>query len=177
MEKLLVENLYFAISDRKSDKITYNILDKTKQKIIIELKNIFVPFGLEIYKKTSILNIEINPKNSNQHYNYHTIINTFEKELSSLSENNSLNILKNDIGNIPYYPNIRESKGGYILRTHLLGSTNIYSMIGDYKNRMSASDLKKTICDISIELSTLWIMKDNYGFVWNIKNIEIKSSV
>jgi len=143
------------------------------------LENINIPFGVETYEKKNIVNIEIVPKRNNLQYNYYAIISHFEKEMTD-KNNFKYEKLSRDIENKGYYPNMRESKQGYILRTHIFNTPEVFSMVSgknknikDIKDKRSLLDIGGVRANVEIELGTLWVTENNYGYLWYIKKIEI----
>jgi hypothetical protein len=68
---------------------------------------------------------------------------------------------------------MRKSKGGYIMRSYVFGSPEIFTMIGNYKNRLTSVDIKNTVSNVDLEMGTFWINDNNYGFIWYVKKIEV----
>jgi hypothetical protein len=167
------KNLKFMKTNgKKKDNINYLILDNAK-KITISLKNINIPFGVELYKNKKVINIEINDKDSNDLYNECIEILSFEKYLSEKKFNNQFNIT-NDVMEKQYYHNIRQSLKGYIIRCYI-ENAKIYTIQNDYEILINDDCLKNTKCDVILELGNLWINEINYGIIWYIKEIQIKS--
>ena len=147
------------------------------------MENVDIPFGVETYEKKNILNIEIIPKRSNQQYNYYAIISHFEKEMTDQS-NFKYEKLSREIDGKGYYPNIRESKEGYIIRTHIFHVPEVFIMssgkdknIKNIKDKRTLQDVSKIKANIELELGTLWITDNNYGYLWYVKRIEILHSL
>ena len=150
----------------------YSIVSADSTRIKMALKKVCIPFGYEDFNGKKIVNIEINPKKNNDHHNIKASIKNFESEFTD--SNNIYNTeLKEDIIGKGYYNNMRSSKGGYIIRCYVFGSPEIYSMVGNFKSLMTSKDIEKTVSNVEIELGTMWITENNYGFSWYIKKIEI----
>jgi hypothetical protein len=177
LNQLSIKNLLFKkIKDKVGEyRKNYILLNSLGEKIKITLNNVTIPFGIEKYNSTNILNIEISPKKSNDHYNINAIITAFESELSNIELIRDKE-LKKELEDKGYYQNIRESKDGYIIRCHVLHMPEIFMMIGKFKNLLTMSDVKKTKATVELELSLMWINDNNYGIIWSIKNIEILTS-
>lgn len=153
----------------------YAITNFKNERIKITIQNVNIPFGYEDYEKKKILNIEINPKKYNDHHNIKSLISEFENEFSD-SNNFYGSELKNDVSGKGYYNNMRDSKGGAIIRCLIFGSPEIYTYMGKFKTMMTSKDIPKTICNVEIELGTMWITENNYGISWYVKKIEILHS-
>lgn len=154
----------------------YLVLHKSK-KISFMLKNIKLPFGYETFNSHTILNIEINPKKNNYHYNMYVLLSGIEKTIQDLqTTENILSSLKSDIDGKGYYPNMRESKEGYIVRSYVMSPPKIYAKIGTYEMSLTPADIKNTIANVIIELGIIWITDHNYGILWALKDIHVISS-
>lgn len=166
----------------KDHLIYYIMTDKNKKRLSVYLTDIQIPFGPEKYNDKIILNIEINPKKNNIHYNYKAIISGFESEFSN-KENFTYGKLLKDIEGKGYYPNIRESKEGFIIRTYIITEPEVFSMtVGKnksikFKNKLSIKDTVKVVANVKLELGPLWINDNNYGLLWYVKQIEVLYSV
>jgi hypothetical protein len=185
MEELLdinLKNLYFKKVKNTLNIKNYMILNKDNHRHKIILKNINIPFGPEKYNNSTILNIEIDPKKDNIHYNYKAIIQGFENELSKINNFYDKKLIV-DIENKGYYPNLRESKIGYIVRTCIFTPPEVYGYITGrdksvkIKNKMSMQDVCNIKANIELELGSLWINENNYGITWYVKSIEILYSL
>ena len=174
LENLSVATIKFK---KTKDKLTehkknYIMSNWKGERISITLTNVKIPFGYEKYNSTNILNMEIEPKKHNEHNNIYSYIKAFEKEFID-QDNIKFGDLQKEIDGKGYYPNMRESKGGYILRAYVFGNPTIYSMIKDFKNLLTSADIKQTIANVKLELGSLWVNDTNYGFVYYIKEIEV----
>lgn len=174
-----LNKLKFKKLKTKTDVTNYLITNFENKKHTIILEDIDIPFGVETYEKKHILNIEINPKKNNQQYNYFAIISHFEKELAS-SENIKYEKLARDIEGKGYYPNMRESKGGYIIRTHIFNTPEVFAMVSgkdksikNIKDKRSMLDVTKIRANVELELGTFWVNDNNYGYLWYVKQIEV----
>jgi len=154
----------------------YLVLHKSK-KISFMLKNIKLPFGYETFNSHTILNIEINPKKNNYHYNMYVLLSGIEKTIQDLQTTENISSsLKSDIDGKGYYPNMRESKEGYIVRSYVMSPPKIYAKIGTYEMSLTPADIKNTIANVIIELGIIWITDHNYGILWALKEIHVVSS-
>jgi hypothetical protein len=174
LNQLSIKNLSFK---KTKDKIgeyrkNYIPLNIKGEKIKIKLENVTIPFGMEKYNSSNIINIEISPKKNNDHHNYHAIISSFEKEFTDLDliKNKEL---KKELIDKQYYNNMRDSKDGFIIRTHLFNMPEIYLNMGKFKNLLTLSDITKTKANVELELAMVWLNEHNYGIIWRIKEIEV----
>lgn len=178
-----LSKLKFKKLKEKSLVTNYLITTFENKKQTVVLENVTIPFGVETYEKKHILNIEIHPKQNNQHYNYYAVISGFETELIN-SKNIKYDKLSRDIEGKGYYPNIRESKGGYIIRCHIFNTPEVFTMLNgkdktirNIKDKRSMLDVEKIKANIELELGTFWTNDNNYGFLWYVKTIEIINSL
>lgn len=178
-----LEKLKFKKLKEKTNVVNYLITDFDNKKPSIILENVDIPFGVETYEKKHIVNIEINPKRDNKQYNYFAVISHFEKELIN-HENIKYDKLSKRIEGKGYYPNMRESKGGYIIRTHILNTPEVFTMVSgkdktikNIKDNRSMLDITKIRANVELELGTFWVNDNNYGYLWFIKRIEILHSL
>jgi hypothetical protein len=178
-----LQNLKFKKIKEKTDVTNFLITDFENKKKSIILENVIIPFGVETYEKKNILNIEIEPKKNNSHYNYYAVISNFESELTK-PENIKYEKLSREVTNKGYYPNIRESKGGYIIRSHVFTTPEVFTMVSgrdktikNLKDKRTMLDIVRTRANIELELGTVWVNDNNYGFLWYVKRIEILSAL
>jgi hypothetical protein len=178
--ELELQKLKFSKLKSKTNVINYLITDYNNKKHSIILENVNIPFGIEKYEGRHILNIEISPKKNNKHNNYYSMISYFEKELTD-PENIKYEKILRSIENKGYYPNLRESKEGYIIRTHTLHVPEVYVILntknGQIIDKRHIDNVKQTKSNIELELGTFWITENNYGFTWFVKKIQILYSL
>jgi hypothetical protein len=178
LEDFTLDTIYFVKTKTSIAKHInhYLVLHKSK-KISFMLKNIKLPFGYETFNNHTILNIEINPKKNNYHYNMYVLLSGIEKTIQDLQTTEKISSgLKNDIDGKGYYPNMRESKEGYIVRSYVMCPPKIYAKIGTYEMSLTPADIKNTIANVIIELGIIWITDHNYGILWALKEIHVVSS-
>jgi hypothetical protein len=162
---------YKKVND--TSKKNYGLTDKKNQKIKIQLNNVFIPFGMELYNSHSILNIKLMPTKYNEHNNIVSSLLQFDSELTDVKNFTDTDIV-NDIENKGYYPNIKKDCDDYLLRLHIYGSPEIYATRMQRKFPVAPSDIKGKLANVEIEISTLWVTDNNYGYVWTLKSVEIK---
>lgn len=172
------KKIIFKKLKENNDIANYLMLNENKKKPVIYLEKVYIPFGVEKYNGKSIVNIEINPKKNNIHYNYYSIITEFEEEFKK-KDTITYKKLLTDIENKGYYPNIRESKSGYIIRSNIFTIPEIYCKITgkdktqSIKQKMNIKDINKVKANIELELGSLWVNQNNYGIMWYVKKIEV----
>lgn len=178
-----LNKLKFKKLKEKTVVTNYLITNFENKKYTIVLEDVDIPFGVETYEKKHILNIEINQKKNNKHYNYFAAISGFESTLTD-SKNVKYEKLARDIEGKGYYPNIRESKGGHIIRCHIFTTPSVFQMVSgkdkyikNIKDKRSMLDVEKVKANVELELGTFWVNDNNYGYLWYVKTIEILHSL
>lgn len=181
--KLNISELKFKKLKEKTTVKNFLITDFENKKYSIILEDVAIPFGVETYEKKNILNIEIDGKKNNKHYNYFAIISGFESEFID-QKNIKYEKLSREIEGKGYYPNIKESKGGHMIRCHILNTPEVFQMVSgrdktikNIKDRRSMLDITKIKANVELELGTVWVNDNNYGFLWYVKTIEILYSI
>lgn len=166
---------YKKTDDNSTYKKNYGIINKDNTRISFEINNIKAPFGVEKYNNQQILNIIIDPTKYNEHYNIFTTLKNLDDDLCKFD--NIKNIIGSnkdillDIQNKKYYSNLKNNNNNYIIRTHILGLPNIYTMINGKKFPVTLDDINKKNLNIKIEFGTFWITDDNYGILLYVKEI------
>lgn len=177
-----ISNIHFTKNKYKNNykktengiyKINYPIIDKNNNRLSIEIKNCRCPFGIEEYNKHKILNIMIDPKKSNDHFNLITSLKNLENDLSK-SNIQDRDIFK-DIENKKYYSILKynPNNDNYFLRTCILGLPNIYTIINEKKFPVLESDIKNKNININLDFGTLWTTDIDYGILLYTKDIII----
>lgn len=151
----------------------FNILTSNTNSIIkINLTNIYLPFGKENYNGKEILNIELD-KTDNTHNNYISVLSSLENRIKEKKFECDVNVLQ-QLVNKSFLPTLKESKIGYILRTHLSTTTEIYIEKKDKSKFLITSDnLKNSYVDITVTLKGGWINTETYGLYWDINEIKV----
>lgn len=170
-----VKDLTFIKCKKEDRTRIYILVDSNKKKPRIKLNNVYIPFGVEKYKKYNIINFEIRPKQSknhdHDHYNIYSILSGFENEISD--KLNLPNEVEKEIGENKYSKNLRESKCGYIIRSHIFSTPKIYTIISGFEYSLMTQDINNTIANVDLELGMFWISEDSYGYVWYVKEINV----
>jgi rRNA maturation protein Rpf1 len=175
LPKLNIDDITFVREKTNNKKkIHYSILINEKQKISFTISNVNVPFGFEEFGKKRILNIEIS---KDKHSDVDKLISYLEDNIEKVISNKTISTeFIEDVAGKKYYKNIKSSKYGKIIRTYVLHDPEIYAMIGCNKMPMSSIDLKKTICNINMEINGIWINNTDYGLLLYVREIQILSS-
>ena len=119
------------MSDVSTKNITLTIKNKKfincltgNTTIRLNLSSVYLPFGKEIYNSKELLNIEFTNSN-NTHNNYLSFLLKLEERIKNKDVTADINVLQLMV-NKTFVPTMKESKLGYILRSHLSNSTDIY---------------------------------------------------
>ncbi len=152
-------------------KKNFLILDNENKKISFEINNIKTPFGIENYNEQKILNIIIDPNKYNQHHNLIININKLESDLNNKKFTNK--IIDIDIKDKKYHSILKynPNNNNYILRTHIIGIPNIYTTINNKKFIVSEDDIKDKNLNVQLEISSMWITDDQFGFLFYAKEM------
>lgn len=152
-------------------KKNYPITDINKNRLSFEIKNSKSTFGIEEYNKQKILNIIIDPNKNNEHYNLFVSLKKLEEELSKSKIKDTE--IANEIENKKYYSILKynANNNNYFLRTYILGTPNIYTIINGKKFSVLESDIKNKNINLKLEFGTLWITDNDYGILIYLKDI------
>ena len=179
-EKPIRTNLLF-----KHNKTTnhYSIFNNNAKRMIFTINNIFLPFGVESYNGSDVLNIVIN-KDNNYHYNTLVILKGIDDEIRKLSSPAMCNP-PIDLRNLEHYSfiskdeiNKKNKKGdkvkkevSYKVRTYLQRGLSIKHsfLIGEYDKR----NLKGKKCDIVLGIGSLWFTDTKYGSTIYVSSIKV----
>lgn len=148
-------------------KINENIFKVNNQSNII-FTGVLVPFKLQKYNNNYYLNIEINQKDK---LNLEKLLpyKLLENELYNLENIENINL-----ENLEFYSNIKtkiyKNNTYDLLRLQIKKSKNAF--ITKYKEGtlFEIEPQKKYNCEI--EINTIWISKNKYGFNINLINLE-----
>jgi hypothetical protein len=162
----------------KINKLTISSFNKNFMRCFINndnlklnLTNVYLPFGGEKYLDKIILNIEFD--NQNSHNNIISKLDTIDNKI--IEKKYDADISASHILNTRgYLKSFKESKCGYIQRTHLLKNTEIYiEKKNGEKITMDYTNLDKSYCDIEIQLKGIWLSENNYGLYWIVNKIKV----
>jgi hypothetical protein len=137
-----------------------------------KLENVFIPFGAELYNDKYVINLEFE-KTNNVHNNYISIINSLEKNILNNNFETEINV-NSCIINKKFLTSIKDSKLGFILRTHLTKTSEIFILkTNGEKYELDKENLKGVTSNIEVGLKGMWVNDETYGFYWNINSIQI----
>jgi hypothetical protein len=181
LDMIEYNKIYFVRSNTKDKEkhnyvVMYEMPSGTSERISFDLTNAKIPFGYEPFGRQTVLNVEINENSTNNSYNQYAQITGLEEMFKNISSHPQYQFLKQHIESKQYYPNMRESKEGHIVRCYVMGHPKIYSLMKGKEISMDSRDLKMSYANVKIELALLWINDNNYGILWYVKEIRILSS-
>lgn len=176
---LLINNTNLFDVYFKEEKKNFRILFDGKP-LVITTPYLSIPFGVEKYNHTDILNLEFTGYMKNNHvYNFYATINQIdyfmknllEKDISCKLKCKLSKTLQTKLENKGYSSCIRERPSKYdpLLRTHLK-HLKIETKDNSFK---SIDKLKLSSAIATIELDQLWITDYNYGVTWMVTKITI----
>ena len=96
MEKYILKQTqqkYNSKSKNDTNFVNYHIYDKTNNKVMINIENIYIPFGYEYYNKSCFLNIELK-QNNEEHVKIIEKIKSIESNISEEMNDKIINVLK-----------------------------------------------------------------------------------
>jgi len=142
--------------------------------IRLNLINVYLPFGKEMYNNKEIVNIEL-IKTNNIHNNIISSLLSLEERIKKKNIDCDVNILQLLV-NKTFLPTIKQSKLGYILRTHINTKTDIYIEKKDKTKFLISNDnLNSSECNVILVLKGIWINHEaeTYGLLWDTTEIKI----
>lgn len=182
-------NTVFFSSDKggsKNNKKSFRMVLNGKKAIYFS-PLIYLPFGIESYAGKFILNLEINPEQSNEMYNFYSSLYQIDNILQNLSlttpteqtcetdqiqnDSDNRNQIKALVKGKQFTSCIRNGKNGFLIRTYVKQGISIHSK--DNKEFYKMSELKGRNVWVELELGNLWIMPDSYGYILNVADITV----
>lgn len=159
------------IKAKKSKTEKYIICDKFNKKIHETLDEVYVPFGIEKWNNTQLLNIEINPNKNNKQLNINALLKSYDDIFREQIK------LHHNVDNKTYYSFLKDSKYGCIMRTHISDYPKI-TKCSDINSgsdiiKMTSADIVKNNVKITLSLSTLWFTDISYGVTWDVVSMEL----
>ena len=154
-------NVYFSeilLKDvSPSCKLIYNKTDNSKY--LIRLTNVKCPFGIEEFNKKIYLNVELKKDD----YDHQTILKDILNIETYLLKDTNKEKISNIKNNVLFKLTIPQ------LRNKLLAKC--------FKDKQEISffDLKGTICDIIIEINSIWQFEAKTGVQFTVKTVNVIS--
>tara|TARA_B110000971_G_C19960978_1_gene477955 strand:+ start:36 stop:530 length:495 start_codon:yes stop_codon:yes gene_type:complete len=157
----MFDNLLIKRTNNKFIQI-YGSINDVPKKIMFNLKNVFLPFGIEEYKTKYVLNIELDEQIEN-HLEIIKIIKLLESKIPEITNSDFeiKNILKD------------REKHKILCRTNIKKTKNVFiTKIIENNKEISIFDLKKNQnINLDIEISGIWNFNNKTGLFINIKKI------
>jgi hypothetical protein len=142
------------VRQRNNYRIRYSM-----DKFIIELKNVYSPFGCEKYNNKDILNLSLIPKDNSDFNNIQ-----FIKQINETFMNYS----HPDFKNLEYSSFIKMSNNIHTIRTHLSNKLNINSPDKNF-------EIKNNTFNVQLEISSIWTFQNKFGLVLTVLEINQSS--
>lgn len=150
-------NKITLLDDKKSFRIRYSGVNK----ILLNIENIYSPFGIEKYNNKDILNLVLSSE-INKNYNNIILIKEFDNYFKNLCQT------KKELNNLCYTSPIKILSDDKIqIRTHLAKKINIKS------NNQNNIEIKNKKFNIELEFSSIWLYNQNYGIVLTVNAIDL----
>jgi hypothetical protein len=173
----------FLSTDRKGYRFSYD-----RKSFKIEIPDCEIPFGIELYNKKEILNINLydNEVDTNKKINTLNYLKLLEKIYEQFSnkkiESKNLPFVSlpfgftKEVENKEFLTTIKPGhKGGVFVRTHLAKSIKVYKLEDGKKVECVRPDLKGKKCSLILELNSMWMYGGKYGFLWYVHEIILKN--
>ena len=154
-------NVYFSeilLKDiSPSCKIIYNKTDNSKY--LIKLTNVKCPFGIEEFNKKIYLNVELKKDD----YDHQTILKDILNIETYLLKDTNKEKISNIKNNVLFKLTIPQMRN------------KILAKCFKDKQEISFFDLKGTICDIIIEINSIWQFENKTGVQFTVKTVNVIS--
>ena len=159
----MIENL--IVKKEKKDFYQINIKDENSYKnLVLDVKNVYLPFGLEEYKNKYIINFEID--NEGEVYKLFRLLESKINELIELDIE-----LKSVFHKKPKY--------NLLCKAHLKMNRNLF-ITKYFVNGKETSIFeieKKKKYNLELEVSGIWTYKKSGGIYLNLKSISTNNNI
>ena len=159
----MIENL--IIRKEKKDFYQINIKDENKFKnLVLDVKNVYLPFGLEEYKSKYCINFEID--NDDEVYK---LLRLLETKINELIEDDIE--LKSVFHKKPKY--------NLLCKTHLKMNKNLFisKFIVNGEEKSIFDIQKQKNYNLELEVSGIWTFKKFGGIYLNLKTISTNNNI
>ena len=159
----MIENL--LIKKEKKNFFQINVKDENDFKnLILHVKNVFLPFGLEEFKNKYCVNFEVDKESE-----FYTLIRLLESKLSELIETEV------ELKSIFH----KKPKFNLLCKAHIKMNKNLF--ITKYlKNNKEISLFeleKQKKYNLELEVSGIWIFRNTGGLYLNLKSISTNNNI
>jgi hypothetical protein len=152
-------NVYFSeilLKDvSPSCKVIYNKTDNSKY--LIRLTNVKCPFGIEEFNKKIYLNVELKKDD----YDHQTILKDIINIETYLLKDTNKEKISNIKNNVLFKLTIPQMRN------------KILAKCFKDKKEINFFDLKGTICDIIIEINSIWQFEAKTGVQFTVKTVNV----
>lgn len=159
----MIENL--LIKKEKKNFFQINVKDENDFKnLILHVKNVFLPFGLEEFKNKYCINFEVDKESE-----FYSLIRLIESKLSELIETEV------DLKSVFH----KKPKFNLLCKAHIKMNKNLF--ITKYlKNNKEISLFeleKQKKYNLELEVSGIWIFRNSGGLYLNLKSISTNNNI
>jgi hypothetical protein len=178
-QKRKPKNYGIKVKKTKKNNIIFTSDSKT---IMIELKNVYLKFGIEEYNGKNILNIYVDKESddyTNEDYNNIMDVCNYVKKVQKLGDDfmESRKLGLAGKGFQSPLKNIKEhGKKILSIRTYLDYNIDI-SLDGSFGSLESDYDMTGYKADVVINIKTLWTTDNNYGTIIYTSNVKLLKKV
>ena len=159
----MIENL--LIKKEKKNFFQINVKDENDYKnLIVHIKDVFLPFGLEEFKNKYCINFEVDKESE-----FYTLIRLLESKLSELIETEV------DLKSVFH----KKPKFNLLCKAHIKMNKNLFITKFLKNNKeMSLFELEKQKkYNLELEVSGIWIFKNSGGLYLNLKSISTNNNI
>ena len=159
----MIENL--LIKKEKKNFFQINVKDENDFKnLILHVKNVFLPFGLEEFKNKYCINFEVDKESE-----FYSLIRLLESKLSELIETEV------DLKSVFH----KKPKFNLLCKAHIKMNKNLFITKFLKNNKeISLFDLEKQKkYNLELEVSGIWIFRNSGGLYLNLKSISTNNNI
>jgi hypothetical protein len=159
----MIENL--LIKKEKKNFFQINVKDENDFKnLILHVKNVFLPFGLEEFRNKYCINFEVNKESD-----FYSLIRLLESKLSELIETEV------DLKSVFH----KKPKFNLLCKAHIKMNKNLFITKFLKNNKdISLFELEKQKkYNLELEVSGIWIFRNSGGLYLNLKSISTNNNI
>jgi hypothetical protein len=159
----MIENL--LIKKEKKNFFQINVKDeKDFKNLILHVKNVFLPFGLEEFKNKYCINFEVDKESE-----FYTLIRLLESKISELIETEV------ELKSVFH----KKPKFNLLCKSHIKMNKNLFITKFIKNNKeISLFELEKQKkYNLELEVSGIWIFRNSGGLYLNLKSISTNNNI
>ena len=159
----MIENLLIKKENKNFFQI--NVKDENDFKnLILHVKNVFLPFGLEEFKNKYCINFEVDKESE-----FYTLIRLLESKLSELIETEV------ELKSVFH----KKPKFNLLCKSHIKMNKNLFITKYIKNNKeISLFELEKQKkYNLELEVSGIWIFRNSGGLYLNLKSISTNNNI